>query len=287
MRTCSNCGAEVPDTAKFCRTCGANLADSEDVTVILDGGSQGPADHPAGAIPVIPPAKPFDADRGSSREENAGGYQGDGYGGYSETGADGSRQRGGYPGGGYQGGGYQGGGYQGGGYQGGGRGGYPGGGARSYAPPAQAPNWDHTREFDAKDVSENKAVAMLVYLMGFIGIIIALLAGTTSPYAAFHVRQGLKFVVLDTLIVIVGVVFLLIMMPFTAGSLIGSLNSGMMSGNFDLGGTAALGAFTTIIYAALGIFSLILGIVKIICFFSICKGEAKEPPIVRAFGFLR
>ena len=35
------------------------------------------------------------------------------------------------------------------------------------------------------------------------------------------------------------------------------------------------------------IFTLILAVVKIICFFSICKGEAKEPPIVRAFGFLR
>ena len=35
---------------------------------------------------------------------------------------------------------------------------------------------DHTAEFDAKDISDNKVMAMLPYLMGTIGIIIALIA---------------------------------------------------------------------------------------------------------------
>ena len=45
--------------------------------------------------------------------------------------------------------------------------------------------FDHTSEFSAKDVSDNKVMAMLMYLMGTIGIIIALLAGTNSPYVGF------------------------------------------------------------------------------------------------------
>ena len=288
MRTCNNCGAEVADNAKFCRSCGAKLMDPEDVTVILD-------DDPN--VPGIPPAEPDDGyqDRGFDgyqgggyQDSGSGGYQGGGY----QGGGSGGYQGGGYQNGGsggYQGGGYQNGGpggYQGGGYQNGGSGGYQGGG-RPAKPARPVQSWDHTNEFDAKDISENKAVAMLVYLLGFVGIIIALLAGTTSPYAAFHVRQGLKFVVLDTLIAIVAFLFFLIMIPFTTGSLISGLSGDYYGGGMNFGGLAAVGGFGAIVYVLLGIFTLILAVVKIICFFSICKGEAKEPPIVRAFGFLR
>lgn len=45
--------------------------------------------------------------------------------------------------------------------------------------PAFAPAYDpydHTAEFDPKDISDNKVFAMICYLMGFIGIIVALLA---------------------------------------------------------------------------------------------------------------
>lgn len=122
---------------------------------------------------------------------------------------------------------------------------------RAYS--AQTPKWDHTAEFDPKDISDNKVIAMLVYLMGWIGIIIALLAGNQSPYAAFHVRQGLKFVALNALMVLVSILL----------------------------------CWTIIVPIAAGIFAVILFVVKIICFFSICRGNAKEPPIVRAFGFLR
>lgn len=113
--------------------------------------------------------------------------------------------------------------------------------------------YDHTAEFSQKDISDNKVIAMLVYLMGAVGIIIALLASSESPYVSFHVRQGLKFVVLDILAGIVGaVLFFTIIAPIVAG-----------------------------------IFIFILWICKIIAFFSICGGNAKEPPIVRSFNFLK
>lgn len=132
-----------------------------------------------------------------------------------------------------------------------------------YAAPAPDP-FDHTAEFDPKDISDNKVVAMLVYLMGAIGIIIALLASNNSKYAGFHLRQALKFLVLETLTPIALFVgFIINIIP-----IIGWIAYGL----------ATLAAF---------ILLLALQIVKIVCFFSICNGKAKEPAIVRWFGFLK
>lgn len=113
--------------------------------------------------------------------------------------------------------------------------------------------YDHTHEFDAKDVSDNKVIVMLVYLLGTIGVIIALLASSTSPYAAFHVRQGLKFTVVETL-------------------------AGLI---------AILLVWTIIVPIAVVVLMLVLFVCKIICFFSICKGQAKEAPIICKLNFLR
>lgn len=44
--------------------------------------------------------------------------------------------------------------------------------------------YDHTAEFDAKDISDNKVIAMLCYLLGAAGVIIALLGSQSSPYQA-------------------------------------------------------------------------------------------------------
>ncbi len=113
--------------------------------------------------------------------------------------------------------------------------------------------YDHTAEFDAKDISDNKVISMLVYLMGAIGIIIALLAANQSKYAAFHVRQALKFTVIE---ILTGIV-------------------------------AAFTFFTVIVPIAAGIFLAVLWVVKIICFFQICDGKAKEPAIIRSVTFLK
>lgn len=113
--------------------------------------------------------------------------------------------------------------------------------------------YDHTAEFDAKDVSENKVISMLVYLMGAIGIVIALLASNTSPYAAFHVRQALKFTVVEILALI----------------------------------CTALLFWTFIVPIAYAALMVTLTVIKFICFFQICSGKAKEPAIIRSLGFLR
>lgn len=113
--------------------------------------------------------------------------------------------------------------------------------------------YDHTREFDAKDISDNKVIAMLAYLMGTIGVIVALLASGESPYVAFHVRQSLKYTVLSVL-------------------------SGLV---------AAVLFWTFIVPIVVAIFVGVLWICKIIAFVSVCKGQAKEPYIVRSFKFMK
>lgn len=122
----------------------------------------------------------------------------------------------------------------------------------NYAPQYFDP-YDHTLEFDPNDVSANKIFAMLPYLMSVIGIIIALLGAAGSPYVNFHVRQALKFTVLEVLV----------------------------------GIATALLFWTVIVPLAAAVFMLVLVVIQIMMFFSICKGQAKEPAIIRSIGFLK
>lgn len=122
---------------------------------------------------------------------------------------------------------------------------------QGYAP--QYDPYDHTAEFDAKDISDNKVLAMMVYLLGIVGIIVAMLGRKDSPYAAFHVRQGMKFVVVDALVAI----------------------------------CAAVLCWTCIVPIAAAILEVVLLVVKIICVFQVGSGKAKEPVIIRSLGFLK
>lgn len=124
-----------------------------------------------------------------------------------------------------------------------------------YAAPA-APvfdPYDHTEEFDKKDVSDNKVYAMLLYLMSTVGLIIALLASPSSPYLKFHVRQAVKFLVAEILLGIATVIL----------------------------------AITVIVPIAAAVCLIIIFVLKIIAFFQICAGKSKEPAIIRNISFLK
>lgn len=117
--------------------------------------------------------------------------------------------------------------------------------------------YDHTAEFDPRDVSDNKVICMAVYLMGVMGTIIAMLASGTSPYVAFHVRQALKITVLNTLVGICSLALLIVPLVNIA------------------------------VLVALLIWQVVVLVVRVICFANICSGKAVEPPIVRSVGFLK
>ncbi len=124
------------------------------------------------------------------------------------------------------------------------------------AAPAPAPYvdpTDHTSEFDPADISENKVVAMLPYVLGIVGLILALLAHTDSRYASFHVKQYLKICICEAIVAILSAVL----------------------------------CWTFLVPIAGAVCVVILLVVRIICFFQICKGQAKEPAIVCKLGFLK
>ena len=126
-------------------------------------------------------------------------------------------------------------------------------GLNGAAPMPPVDIYDHTAEFHPLDISDNKVYAMLCYLMGTLGIIIALLASHDSPYLKFHIRQAVKLSVTSILLVIAGC-FLV---------------------------------WTIIVPIAAVVCSVIIFVLRIISFFQICNGRAVEPPIVRTLGFLR
>ena len=121
------------------------------------------------------------------------------------------------------------------------------------APVAAVNPGDHTAEYDPADISANKVKAMLCYLMGTIGIIIALLASAESPYLKFHIRQAVKLSVTSMLTGIAAVVL----------------------------------CWTIIVPIAAIVLAAALFVIRIISFFQICSGRAVEPAIVRSLNFLR
>ena len=112
---------------------------------------------------------------------------------------------------------------------------------------------DHTAEFDPQDISDNKVLAMTPYILSTAGVIIALLAGQQSPYVMFHARQALK---LDIVTILLSII------------------------------TAVL-CWTIIVPIAGGIAVTALVVIRIIAFFQVCKGQAKEPAIIKNLKFLK
>ena len=121
------------------------------------------------------------------------------------------------------------------------------------AQPPVPPANDHTADFDAEDISSNKVVAMAAYLLGTLGVIIAFLTAKDSPYASFHARQSLKLLVVEALVEII-----------------------------------SLALFWTIVVPIAGVISLvIILVIRIICFFYVAAGKAKDAPIIGSFPFLK
>lgn len=215
MKICKNCGAEIQDGAAFCTHCGTKVEEQRVEEQRVEEQRVEPEKTEQAAQPVEPEQT---SGQSQAESQNAGAQNVN----YGQNPNYGRSQNYGQQGG----------------YQ------------PNYTP---YDPYDHTSEFTAKDISDNKVIAMLVYLMGTIGIIVALLASKDSPYLSFHVRQALKFTVLE---VLTGIITLLLFWTF-------------------------------IVPIAAGIFGIVLYVCKIIAFFSICKGNAKEPYVVRSFNFLK
>lgn len=117
--------------------------------------------------------------------------------------------------------------------------------------------------FSEKDISENKVSAIAAYLLGPIGIIIALLIARDSAYTAFHVRQALKITICSILLEI----FAAILALFGMIPLVGIIFRIML-----------------IITCAAWFGVLVIRLIAIV---QVCSGGAKEPAIIGNFDFLK
>ncbi|MBQ0102045.1 MAG: zinc-ribbon domain-containing protein [Firmicutes bacterium] len=122
--------------------------------------------------------------------------------------------------------------------------------AEPVAPVAIPDPYDHTAEFTEDEVKEYKTFALITYFLGFIGIIIALLAvHEDSKYINFHVRQSIKATIVSM------IVCLLFIIPVIGWIL------------------------APLALIALAVF-VIIGIVWT------CQGKSKELILIRLFTFL-
>lgn len=123
----------------------------------------------------------------------------------------------------------------------------------AYTPPVPVHSpYDHTKDFISEDIAHSKLVCMAVYLLDFIGIIIALLMAGSSEYTQFHIRQSLKFTVLEALVSL-----------------------------------ASLLLCWTFIVPIVGLIALVVLIaIKFVCFVDVCNGKATDAPIIRSIKFL-
>lgn len=112
---------------------------------------------------------------------------------------------------------------------------------------------DHTAEYDAKDISDNKVIAMLPYLMGAVGLIIAILMANTSKYVQFHVRTALKYMVVNTILTLIMAVL----------------------------------CWTVIVPIVGAVAMVVLLVLQIISFIQVCQGKAKDPAIISSLKFLK
>lgn len=112
---------------------------------------------------------------------------------------------------------------------------------------------DHTADFRPEDIAENKIFAIATYFLGAIGIIIALLANKESPFLKFHIKQSLRLIVAQAIVALATIVL----------------------------------SFTIIGALAGGVFLIILTVVEIICIVDVCKGRAKDAPIISGWDFLK
>ncbi len=124
-----------------------------------------------------------------------------------------------------------------------------------YATPVQRPveKFDFTDDFDQQDIAENKLMAMVVYLLSVVGIALAYLKKSDSAYLDFHLKQGLKLVVVEAIVSIATVVL----------------------------------SFTVIVPVAGAVCLVVLAVIRIISFVDVCKGKAKIPAIIRNLDFLK
>ncbi len=76
---------------------------------------------------------------------------------------------------------------------------------REEAERSEKSKWDKTALFSEEEVKAFRLTAVLIYLLGIFGIILALVTDKSSPYLKFHVTEGLKITVVSSALALISV----------------------------------------------------------------------------------
>lgn len=114
---------------------------------------------------------------------------------------------------------------------------------------------DVSANFDAADVQNNKAMGILAYISWL--VLIPLFAAKESPFARFHVNQGLLLAIVEVVTVIICDI---------------------------LDGIPVIGWLFVILRLVISIVCLVFSILGIV---SAAKGQAKEVPIIGGIRIIK
>lgn len=123
---------------------------------------------------------------------------------------------------------------------------------------------DKTTDFASQDINDNKVMALLSYLSW---LVLIPLIGSKSPYARFHVNQGLVLAIAEI-----------------AWAIVSKIVSTILYAIFGLIG---LRFIATIITALFGLVNLAFFVLSIIGIVNAASGKAKRLPFVGNFNIIK
>lgn len=123
---------------------------------------------------------------------------------------------------------------------------------------------DNTTDFSSQDINDNKVMAVLSYLSW---LVLIPLIGSKSPYARFHVNQGLVLAIAEIVWAIVSNVVSAIL--------------------YAILGLIGLGFIARIITALFGLVNLAFFVFSILGIVNAATGKAKRLPIVGNFNIIK
>ena len=128
-------------------------------------------------------------------------------------------------------------------------------GQPQYQPPMEPiiNPYDHTEDYEETDIQANRLYAMLCYLLGPVGVIIALLAGSGSAYLKFQMRNALRFIVLEAVTLVLTLVL----------------------------------CWTFVVPILGGIGMALILVAKVIAFVEVCRSKVMDPWLIRSISFLQ
>ena len=109
---------------------------------------------------------------------------------------------------------------------------------------------DHTADFDAKDIADNKLFAVLPYFFSFIVGIIAGIYVKDSEFIKFHTKVNIQYAIVSILILLL---FIIPIVGWICGSIL----------------------------------LLVVFVCKVISIVYVFQGKAKDAPIIGSLGFLK